>query len=809
MPLQLTNVEEQPPHQPPATPPILSTGSSPFQLSDTPTPATGLPDLNMGTPGGFGPPPAGSLSVTPAGPPSGSLFDSPCGSPQANLVTLQSEHISLSSRINNARDWTGYVTIPHTDIMRYIELSNILNPAQSNNPAQGQAVPSDSTASLNEEKIRLAKLDKSIREREHKLLQRERGHVEKKLVEAKSSLKRIEGALGEKKHELAALQHREAELTRREAEVLEQKVALDEREELLKAGEDGLEQQEEENISYAAKLVEREKLANAVLEKEKLIESEKASLQQQKEDMEKKNKTMSQVNKALVNKDMALAKREKALKAREDKLAKQEARAGHEAQNIEKMKVFLKATGAGQQAQYRDFEKMKAAFFRQHNYQSLPAQPPVQRAFSVQTSAQQALQLRSPQQQQASLLQTHQQQALSIPQQIPQVQVDTNQRVVLGYQYGWEAALPVGVEQGRRKATAHTTKLHVQHLQAVIARIRQIIHNHSQIMAGDIKIDLNALQKEIDQLIDLERDHADDVEMSFEEKFDATTHKDGDAVWEYIRTMSIEADCPIYYYFPANPESGAQPTAGIIKPAPPNTTPQSPGVHPVVVVGGNTHTPTNNRSNSQSNHNQQLPPSTLVSTSVPGPDVPTIQVTTPGGTDRPPTASHARCRGGGIVGMRVKPSTHSGLLQAPLRNYNKRARSDSPALEPAPKRSRGHPLKNKPVIAMAPTRSSRPTRPTAAAAAVSLAPPVPAPVRLTTGELHLLAPAPPRDHQVLAPPAVPPATVAGQENSPVRGPSLEADEEEEDNDEEDDEDEEEEVGVMYLAKLWGWMGPHD
>ncbi|KAK4204609.1 hypothetical protein QBC40DRAFT_250009 [Triangularia verruculosa] len=739
MPLQFTNLEEEePPHNPPATPPTLTTGSSPpFHVPDTPTPATGVPPPAP-LPAGFFPPPhptsglpglsAGPSAGSSAGPSAGSLSLSPAGTPQIGLEMLRNEHMLLKSKIDGTKDWAGYVHVSHSDINRYVELNGIINAATTTHTTT-PSHPSTShlTASLDAEKKKLADLAASLRRKEEKILalEKEKGPLEQQLAEAKASLESVLESLEKKKEEFVALHPREADLDRREIELDEKNAALDEREDLLKAGEDGLEAQEEENMAYAGRLMEKMKVAEAAIEKEKELDVEKAALQQQKEALEQQKEAVQQekgavqrqkeelgkkeillkrVDQALQTKDKRLAGKETELKDREEVLSEKEARAFQEAEDVERMKAFMTATTAGQQAQFQEFEKKRAAFMRQISYQTLPAQPSTQQSLLVPSPRQPVLQLQPPRPPQAALIQPPHHQAPSLPYQARQIQPDTSQRVVLGYQFGWDAALPVGVEQGRRKATAETTKLHVENLRKVIFKIRELMDRHKQYMAGAIKVDLNALQKEIGARMDTERELEEEMEMTFDEKMDATMQKEGNPTWEYIRRMGIKLDCPIYFYFPANPDDGAA-TAGIIKPAPPATTPESLGLSQVVIVRGGP------------NFSPGQPPLSRASTPAPGPDAPIIQITTPGGTNQSPRTAEAARRGGG-GGGRLTASPEPSLLQVPPRNYKRkeRERSNSPAPgaaadagEPARKRLRSH--SPSPAVVPAPLRLLAPAQP--------------------------------------------------------------------------------------------------
>ncbi|KAK0654196.1 hypothetical protein QBC41DRAFT_369271 [Cercophora samala] len=735
MPLEFNSTpgQGQPGHSP-ATPTIPSTGSSPFELPETPTPATGYPAVGMGTPVGnpspvpaapsslpLPAPPLGSTSATSARPPTR-------GSPQVALGLLQQEQTALEARFDAAKDEWGYVNVPHSDIKRYVEVLKGLNTAQTSPAAaaaqssagpsstaaaaaQSSAGPSSTAAaaaaaSLDREMARIAQLEKILRAKKESLRQAE--------VEAKASLKNITDAVEEKERELVALRDREADLIKREAEVEEKEAALNEREELLRAGEDGLETQEEENMAYATQLLEREKTAAAILEKEKIIEADRETfrvwreqLAEREKTLESSEKTFTVVNELLVRRDMETAvkeeeikKKQEEMKRREAELVKQEARVQQERQEYEKVKAHVLAVGNGQKIQQQELDKTKAALRRQMEvaYNSLPGQPQAQPTGPRQPPSRQPP---SPH---------------PAVQRIPQFVADADQRVVIGYSHGWEAALPLGVEQGRRAATITTTKMHIQHLQTVNSKLYEIVNSLDDMQSiKQIERALNDLQKEVHGLITDKCDYRDEVEISVEDLLDATIPKTGNKVWEYMRSMSIEAGCPVYYYFPASPENAPQPTAGILKPAPVGATPQSlGGVKPIIIVGNNHNLPagyhltivraannsaplpqpptTTNPQSSSGNNTQQrtapgTPPRSL-------PPVPTIVVTTPGGTNRPPTPSQA-ARKTRFRDRRPRQKPDPAALRLPRAGTTKRARSASQSPGPPAKRPRGRPPKNK------------------------------------------------------------------------------------------------------------------
>ncbi|KAK4641475.1 hypothetical protein QC761_501520 [Podospora bellae-mahoneyi] len=715
MPLQFTSIPGQGknPGHPSSTPPIPTTGSPPFQV-DSPTPAARYP-VTMGTPAGTDllalaptspslplPPPTtplGSFPATIAAPLAGSPAGPPGGHPDDILGMLQREQTALEKRFVEGKNAWGYASVPHTDIVRYGEVLANLATATAANAPVAPAVPvvspalsSVSAASLNREMARLADLEKILRQREKQLLQAE--------VEAKASLDSLARAIEEKKHQLAGLEPREAELLQREAVAVERETALNEREDALTAGEDALDKEKED-------LEAREKAAAAILEQQKIVETQKVTLRLWREDLDDENKALEARKRELEEEEKNLEEKKRALEEKERRppeeteLGKKEEGLRMREEALKEKEKALKEKEEELKKKNRNFVAVNTSLVKK-DMENAAREKEIERRLAEMAEREAEMAKR-----QAALDPRSAYHSLpSGGQTTPQFVADMDQRVVIGYDLGWQAALPIGVEQGRRAAAAQTTTMHIQHQETVLARIRNMLACFgAERMDLDVRKEFKTLQLVIKSNIDVERIHADSIEMTADERLDASIPKPGNKVWEFIRVMKIECGCPVYYYFPAHPKPGPQPTAGIVRPAPQGETPQSLGVAPVTIVGNTYNLP---------------PDARVVFTAPAGPDpallagpIPSLELTAPGGVSRTITGTP-----GPNARRRVRSVTPSpGALQPPPRADTKRARSESPtpAPAPAPKRTRCRLPKNKNVIAVTtvtdPPPAARPGRP--------------------------------------------------------------------------------------------------
>lgn len=704
MPLEFTSIPGQGknPGHPSSTPPIPTTGSPPFQV-DTPTPAARYL-VTKGTPVGTDflalaptspslplPPPStplGSFPATIAAPLAGSPAGPPGGHPRDILGMLQREQTALEKSFVEGKNAWGYVSVPHTDIVRYGEvLANLATAAATNAPVApavpivSPALSSVSAASLNREKARLADFEKILRQREKRLLQAE--------VEAKASLDSLTRAIEEKKHQLTGLESREAELLQREAVAVEIETALNEREDALTAGEDALDKEKED-------LEVREKAAAAILEQQKIVETQKVTLRLWREDLDDENKALEARKRELEEEEKNLEEKKRALEEK-DRRPPEETELGKKEEGLRMREEALKEKEKALKEKEEELKKKNRKFVAvntslvKKDMENAAKEKEIERRLAEMAEREAEMAKRE-----AALDPRSAYHSLpSGGQTTPQFVADMDQRVVIGYDLGWQAALPIGVEQGRRAAAAQTTTMHIQHQETVLARIRNMLACFgAERMDLDVRKEFKTLQLVIKSNIDVERIHADSIEMTADERLDASIPKPGNKVWEFIRVMKIECGCPVYYYFPAHPKSGPQPTAGIVRPAPQGETPQSLGVAPVTIVGNTYNLP---------------PDARVVFTAPAGPDpallagpIPSLKLTAPGGVSRTIT---------GTPGPNERRRVRSGTPSP--RADTKRARSGSPppAPAPAPKRTRGRLPKNKNVITVTTVTDPPPARP--------------------------------------------------------------------------------------------------